>query len=152
MIDHIVSSGEIERKAMSRFFMLLARGIVQRCPVCGQGKLFHGIFQMNETCPVCGFKFEREVGYFTSAMAIDLVLSELIAAAIVLPLAANLTIPALNVMLIGGPFVILLPLLLYRPSRSIWLAMDHYLNPISGDDLPDESLLLQRSRGIRNDQ
>jgi uncharacterized protein (DUF983 family) len=137
---------------MSRFFTLLTRGLGQRCPVCGQGKLFHGVFKMNEKCPVCGFTFEREEGYFTSAMAIDLVVSELIAAAIVLPLAANLTIPALNVMLIGGPFVLLLPLILYRPSRSIWLAMDHYLNPVSGDDLPRESPLLQKSRGIGNDQ
>lgn len=137
---------------MSRFFTLLLRGLGQRCPVCGQGKLFHGIFKMNENCPICGFKFEREVGYFTSAMAIDLVVSELIAAAIVLPLAANLTIPAINVMLIGGPFVLFLPLILYRPSRSIWLAMDHYLNPASRDDLPNESPLIQRSRGSHNDQ
>ena len=131
--------------------MLLVRGLGQRCPVCGQGKLFQSIFKMNEKCPICGFTFEREVGYYTSAMAIDLVVSELIAAAIVLPLAANLTIPALNVMLIGGPFVLLLPVILYRPSRSIWLAMDHYLNPASRDDLPDESPLLQRSHGLPND-
>lgn len=136
---------------MTRFFTLLMRGLGQRCPVCGQGKLFRSVFKMNTQCPVCSFTFEREEGYFTSAMAIDLVISELIAAAIVLPLAANLTIPALNVMLIGGPFVILLPLLLYRPSRSIWLAMDHYLNPATGEELPNESPLLQKSRGINKD-
>src|ERR1700753_1198660 len=137
---------------MTKFSTLLIRGLVQRCPICGQGKLFHGVFKMNEKCPVCHFKFEREEGYFTSAMAIDLVISELIAAAIVLPLAANLTIPALNVMLIGGPFVILLPIILYRPSRSIWIAMDHYLHPTSREDRPDESPLMQRSRGIHKDQ
>ena len=136
---------------MTRFSILLMRGLSQRCPICGQGKLFHKVFKMNTQCPVCSFTFEREEGYFTSAMAIDLVISELIAAAIVLPLAANLTIPALNVMLIGGPFVIFLPLLLYRPSRSIWIAMDHYLNPASREELPDKSPLIQKSHGINKD-
>ncbi|GCE27426.1 hypothetical protein KDA_29100 [Dictyobacter alpinus] len=135
---------------MNRFFTLLLRGLLQRCPVCGQGKLFSGVFKMNERCPVCHFRFEREEGYYTSSMAINLVVSEFIAAGIVLPLAAIRTIPVLPVLLIGGPFVVILPLLFFRPSRGLWLAMDHYLNPTSGNDLPDESPLLQRSRGVRD--
>ncbi|GCE05875.1 DUF983 domain-containing protein [Dictyobacter aurantiacus] len=136
---------------MKRFLLLLMRGLLLRCPVCGQGKLFSGIYKMNEHCPVCQFKFEREEGYYTSSMAINLVVSELIAAAVVLPLAAIPSIPVLPVLLIGGPFALILPLLLFRPSRGLWLAMDHYLNPTSGNDLPDESPLLQRSRGVRSD-
>lgn len=137
---------------MKRFLILLMRGLFLRCPVCGQGKLFSGIYKMNEHCPVCHFKFEREEGYYTSSMAINLVVSELIAAAIVLPLAAIPSIPILPVLLIGGPIVLLLPFLLFRFSRGLWIAMDHCLNPTSGGDLPDESPLLRRSRGIRSDQ
>ncbi|GCE19946.1 DUF983 domain-containing protein [Dictyobacter kobayashii] len=135
---------------MKRFLMLLMRGLLLRCPVCGQGKLFCGVFKMNEHCPVCQFKFEREEGYYTSSMAINLVVSEFIAAAIVLPLAATPSIPVLPVLLIGCPFALILPFLFFRPSRGLWLSMDHYLNPTSGNDLPDESPLLQRSRGIRD--
>src|SRR5437899_10038697 len=39
-----------------------------RCPRCFDGKVFRGSFQMNETCPVCGMRFEREQGYFLGAM------------------------------------------------------------------------------------
>ncbi|GCF07738.1 DUF983 domain-containing protein [Dictyobacter arantiisoli] len=137
---------------MRRFRTLLLRGLTQRCPICGRGKLFCGIFKMNEQCPVCHFTFEREEGYYTSAMAINLVISEFIAAGIVLPMAFNPGIPVLTAMLIGCPIALILPLLLYRPSRGMWLAMDHYLNPTTGSDLPDESPLLQQSRGISDER
>lgn len=85
---------------------------------------------MNRQCPVCGLTFEREEGYFSSAMAINLVVSELIIAAAVIPLAANISIPLITALLIGLPLPFLLPLIFYRHSRSLWLSMDHYLHPI----------------------
>ncbi|HZO73085.1 MAG TPA: DUF983 domain-containing protein [Ktedonobacteraceae bacterium] len=106
------------------------RGLLLRCPVCGQGKLFSSWFKMNRQCPVCGLTFEREEGYFSSAMAINLVISELIIAAVAIPLAANLSIPLTTVLLIGLPLPFLLPLIFYRHSKSLWLSMDYYLNPI----------------------
>jgi uncharacterized protein (DUF983 family) len=39
-----------------------------RCPRCFQGTVFRGSFQMNEACPDCGVRFEREQGYFLGAM------------------------------------------------------------------------------------
>lgn len=115
---------------MDRFLDLLIRGLLLRCPVCGQGKLFCSIFKMYEDCPVCKYHFEREEGYFTSAMAINLVISELLVAAIAIPLAANLTIPLIPILVFGAPLPVLLPLLFYRHSRSLWLSMDLFLNPL----------------------
>lgn len=141
----------IESVPMKRFLTLLLRGLLLRCPVCGQGKLFRGPYKMNETCPVCHFKFEREEGYFSSAMAINLIVSEFIAAGVVLPLAANPSIPVLPVLLIGSPLVIFLPFIFFHHSRGLFLCSDHFFNPTSGTDLPDESPLLKRSRGISDD-
>jgi hypothetical protein len=70
-------------------------------------------------------------GYFSSAMAINLVISELLMTAFVIPLAANQAIPILTILLWGAPLPILLPLLFFRHSRSLWMAMDHYLHPIN---------------------
>ena len=109
---------------------LLIRGLRQRCPVCGKGKLYQGIFKMYDNCPVCGYHFEREEGYFTSAMAINIVISEFIVAAFLIPLAANPAIPMLPIMLIGLPITVILPLLFYRHSRSLWMSMDLWLNPL----------------------
>lgn len=120
---------------MNRLTMLLTRGLLLRCPVCGQGKLFSGLFKMNKQCPYCHFTFEREEGYFTSSMAINLVVSELLVTAFALPLAANPSIPILPILLIGAPFALLLPLLFFPHSRSLWLAMDHYLHPLNRDEL-----------------
>ena len=116
---------------MPGLFTFLKRGLLLRCPVCGQGHLFKGVFKMNEYCPVCDFRFEREEGYFSSAMAINLIISELVITAFAIPLAANQAIPILTILLWGGPLAILLPFLLFRHSRSLWMAMDHYLHPMN---------------------
>lgn len=136
---------------MKRFWTLLMRGLGLRCPVCGHGKLFRKPFVMNEECPFCHFKFEREEGYYTSAMAINLVISELIAAAVVLPAAAIPSIPVLPVMLIGIPLALLLPFLLFHHTRGLWLSMDHFLNPTNASDLPDQSALIPRPKGLREE-
>jgi uncharacterized protein (DUF983 family) len=117
---------------MTTFSELLRRGIFLRCPVCGKGKLFRSAFGMHKQCPVCHFTYEREEGYFTSAIAIDLVVSELIVTAIALPLAANPTIPIIQALLWCIPLAILLPVIFYRHSRSLWMSMDHFLHPALG--------------------
>ena len=118
---------------MSRIIELLIRGLLLRCPVCGQGKLFRGILSMYEHCPVCGYHYEREEGYFTAAMAINIVLSEFIVAVFTIPLAANLSVPALPVLLGGVSAAILLPFIFFRHSRSLWLSMDLMIHPLRAD-------------------
>ena len=44
--------------------------IKQKCPKCDTGSLFVKTFKMHETCPHCGFKYERQEGYYTSAIFI----------------------------------------------------------------------------------
>jgi len=50
--------------------------LYQRCPRCRSGSIFRasifrGFPRMNERCPVCNLKFEREQGYFLGAMYIS---------------------------------------------------------------------------------
>ncbi len=123
---------------MKRFGELLLRGIFLRCPVCGRGKLFRRVFVMYEECPVCHFHYEREAGYFSSAMAIDLIISELIVTAIILPLAANRSIPILPILLWTLPLAFILPVAFYRHSRGLWMSMDHYLHPVTGRPFPHQ--------------
>src|SRR5262244_2199554 len=98
-------------------YTLLWRGLLLRCPRCGQGKLFERGFKMYERCSVCGWVFEREEGYWTGAMALNLVASELIVVMIVvIPLVA-LRVPLLPLFAIGLPLTALLPFLFYRHSK-----------------------------------
>src|SRR6266568_7752907 len=66
------------RPASSR----LAAMLRQRCPRCFAGKVYRGLLDMNETCPVCGLRFEREEGYFTGAMYVSYLLSLVLVLAI----------------------------------------------------------------------
>ncbi|MBE3560695.1 MAG: DUF983 domain-containing protein [Ktedonobacteraceae bacterium] len=115
---------------MYRFFVLLIRALLWRCPVCGDGKVFSGIFKMHERCPVCHYHFEREEGYFSSSMAINIVISEFIVAGFTIPLAADPSIPMWPVLLVGLPMTVLLPLIFYRHSRTLWMSMDIFLHPL----------------------
>ncbi len=115
---------------LKEILILLWRGICLACPVCGEGRLFAGWFKMNDNCPVCGFHFEREEGYFTGAMAVNLVVSELLLAAIAIPLALQPWASLGSLLLIGGALAILLPLLFYRHSKGLWMSVDHIFHPV----------------------
>ena len=117
---------------MGRFFDFLLRGLMLRCPVCARGHIFASPFKINKQCPVCHFSFEREEGYFSSSMAINLVLSELIVTAVILPMAINPAISPFTALALCIPLAILLPFALYHHSRSLWMSMDHYMNPPRG--------------------
>ena len=43
----------------------LVRAFRLRCPQCGEGRLFRGLFQMNESCSACGASFKREQGFIS---------------------------------------------------------------------------------------
>ncbi len=110
--------------------VLFMRGLRQRCPVCGKGKIFKGFFKTYERCPVCQFVFEREPGYYTGAIAINLVVTELLIAAVALPVAASQVFSIPVMALIGVVLCIGLPLLFYRPSKSLWISLDHVIHPV----------------------
>lgn len=108
---------------------LVWRALRLRCPVCGQAPMFRSWFARNEECPRCGWRFMREEGYFTGAMAINLVVTELVLFALAIglivyrvPIALDIVIGivvALLVSLVGWPF-----------SQSLWVACDLLLHPI----------------------
>jgi uncharacterized protein (DUF983 family) len=116
-----------------KMLILLSRGLRLRCPVCGRGKLYRGWFKMYDQCPVCHFTYEREAGYYTGAMAVNLVLSELVIAAITIPLAVNQSVPFVPLLLWGLIMPVLFPLLFYRHAKSIWMSIDHMIHPVTNE-------------------
>ena len=113
-----------------RFLTILRRSLTLRCPVCGQGKLYAGLFKMNTTCSHCGRKFEREPGFFLGAIYINYGLTSLVAT-IVYPLLSFTQLlsrhQALAVTLV---WVVLFPLSFFRHSRSLWLGFDEFYDPM----------------------
>lgn len=110
--------------------VLLGRGLRQRCPVCGKGKIFAGFLKTYERCPVCQFVYEREQGYYTGAIAVNLVVTELLIVIIAVPLAASETVSIPVMIALGAVLCVLVPLLLYRPTKGLWMGLDHFIHPV----------------------
>ena len=113
--------------AMSRRLMAIVR---QRCPRCLEGRVFTGWITMGEACPACGWRYEREPGYFVAAMYVSYFFAVAILAGIVLGVQA--TAPRLSLgwtMAAGLPFFLLLAPGIFRYSRIIWMHVDRVLMP-----------------------
>ena len=107
----------------------LARGLRLRCPVCGRGRLFRTWFRMHSTCSGCGLKFDRGPGYYLGSIYINYGLTALFLTAGYLGLFLTDTLsPTTGVVLLAG-FCVVFPCWFFRYARSLWLAMDLYLDP-----------------------
>src|SRR5262245_38883945 len=117
----------VQQKPRRRLVTAMLR---QRCPRCREGRMFSGMFRMNDPCPVCGLIFQREEGYFLGAMYFSYAL----ATGVLIPLylVAMLLLPgqdtwviALAATLAYVPFI---PAV-FRYSRVLWVYVDHIVSP-----------------------
>lgn len=115
---------------MKRALTMVARALARRCPLCGKGPLFTSWFTIRESCPGCGFFVEREEGYFTGAMALNLVVAELLFVAGFVA-SIILTWPTVPWHLMYGWLVVAVvaPVAFYPFSKTLWLAGELFLHP-----------------------
>ncbi|MFN2202115.1 MAG: DUF983 domain-containing protein [Caldilineaceae bacterium] len=104
--------------------------LLQRCPVCLDGKVFGSFLRTNKDCPVCGIHFERETGYYLSAMFIAYTIGFILIAPLALYLYLAQT-PTVRFGLIVGVAIILVWPLIFRYSRVLWLHADQLMDPRS---------------------
>lgn len=110
------------------FGLLLWRGLRLRCPRCGLGKLYQRGYKMYESCSSCGWVFEREEGYWTGAMAVNLIVTEILIFGAIFPLLI-LRAPLALTLILGLALAVGTPFLFYWHSKSLWMAMDFMLHP-----------------------
>ena len=108
---------------------LFARGIARHCPRCGSGHLFHRYFSMVPDGPRCGLHFEREPGYWTGALAINIaVIFAIFAVAFVVILAFTVPdVPVGPTLAILVPVMVIGPIAFYPFSKTLWMAVDYGL-------------------------
>lgn len=102
---------------------LIGRALRLRCPVCGQGAMFRGLKQ-RDACPHCGFRFEREPGYFTNALIVNYTITCLPILLVIAPLAYFSHFTVWTLLGVGLLIAILLPILAFPFSKALWLAVD----------------------------
>ena len=110
----------------------LARAFLLRCPNCGERGIFDSWFRQRDECPLFGIPFNLgEQGYIVGAYMFNIVVAELIFAGIFVgTLVFTWPSPPWTLLTYGGAaLMILLPLLFYPFSRTLFLAFDLIFRP-----------------------
>lgn len=107
---------------------VLVRAVRLRCPRCGEGRLFRGLFQMNESCTACGASFKREQGFYLGSIYINygatVIGTGALYALLVLALGWSHK-AALAACLVAA---VVFPIWFFRWARSLLLALDGSVN------------------------
>ena len=108
---------------------IFSAGLRLKCPSCGEGDLFTGMFKMCSECSCCHFKFEREMGYFVGAMYINYGATIIMAFAGFFALEYLTPIAYYLNVILWIVFCVPFPIFFFRYSRSLWLSFDYIVNP-----------------------
>jgi uncharacterized protein (DUF983 family) len=84
--------------------------------------------KMNETCPVCGIKFEREDGYFMMSVFIGYIMATVALLPIVIYLYVNDASTTWYLLSLLPALLILSPVI-FHYARIVWLHLDEVLDP-----------------------
>ena len=110
--------------------VLLARGLTRRCPRCGEKKVWRSWSQLVDDCPRCGWHFEREEGYWVSAIIVNtgatLALFGIGFVAILIA-----TVPDVQwgpVLLVAAVTNVVFPIFFFPASKTVWVAIDLFFH------------------------
>lgn len=107
--------------------------------------MFSSWLKLRERCPTCGYKFEREEGFFTGVYLVNYAC---VAVAIVVELFVYLIYATANEgdvsywppFLIGAATAIILPIVTYPFAKAIWACIDIVLRPLDPVEEGDAAL------------
>jgi uncharacterized protein (DUF983 family) len=106
--------------------------LLRRCSHCREGNIFRGFWRMNQECPVCDTRFEREQGYWMMSVFIGYVMYGVILAPVALLLYFQ-RVPIETSFIIMGVLIVLLTVPVFVYARVIWLYIDELLDPRKDD-------------------
>ncbi|MGE0881264.1 MAG: DUF983 domain-containing protein [Acidimicrobiia bacterium] len=131
------------------FWPMVMRGIVRKCPRCGGKPWFtRWMVRTGERCQTCGYKYERQDGFALGATTMNTIFTfGLIAVVIVVGVVASYPHIAVKPMIIVGLFVaILVPILFFPISYTVWAAFDLAMHPLEPNEISDAERALADGR------
>ncbi|MFM8804156.1 MAG: DUF983 domain-containing protein [Planctomycetia bacterium] len=114
-----------EQPSRVRAFSRAAR---LRCPRCGHGPLFRGVFRMHAACPHCGFSYEREPGFYLGSIYLNYGATVILTGAAYALLVMGLGFSNETTLGICLAAAVCCPILFFRHARSFLLALDSSVN------------------------
>jgi hypothetical protein len=104
---------------------------------------------MMSHCPRCGYRFEREEGFFLGAYVINLAVSEMAVVTVVVLLIVQeihgRVASLVPWLVLGGAVQLALPLAFYPFSKTIWAALDLIMRPLEPHE--EAETILRRQNG-----
>ncbi|MBC6935372.1 MAG: DUF983 domain-containing protein [Chloroflexi bacterium] len=114
----------------------LLLGLLLRCPNCGRGRLFDGLFnlfRMEATCPDCHVRYERQSGESIGGTLINLCLAEVLSVGGYFATQAAFAPPLAFQLIFWITFNIVFIVLFYRHARGLWVSIAY----LTGGVYPD---------------
>jgi uncharacterized protein (DUF983 family) len=120
---------------------MFGRAALRHCPRCGAGHVFTSWWTMKECCPNCDLHFEgrAEEGHFLGAMTINIGLTATILLlgiwfyVGVLALSDGSGPPVWFVVVTSAALAVILPILFYPFTKTIWVAAEITMNRMDPD-------------------
>lgn len=115
---------------------MLSRALKRQCARCGQ-PAFNTWFEMKETCDSCGFRFEREPGYWVGAVTINTVV---IFATFLVVFGGSVLltwpeVPWPAVLVVTLVVNLLVPTVFYPVSKTVWSALELSWHPLEPEEI-----------------
>ncbi len=115
---------------------VVKRGLTRRCPLCGHRGVFTSWFNQVERCPTCNYPTNRVHDQWIGALGMNTIVSfGTLLIAIAVGFAVTYPDPPVGVLLaIALVIAVLVPLLFFPISKSLWSAIDMAMRPPEPSD------------------
>ena len=111
---------------------MLGRAMLRRCPWCAQpGAWFTGWFSRCDRCPRCGLRWERNPGFMTGSMTVNIIVTfGLMTAVMVTTFVATLPdLPVAPLLAVLIAIAAIVPVVIYPLTCTLWAAVELAMKP-----------------------
>jgi uncharacterized protein (DUF983 family) len=118
---------------------MVGRALLLHCPWCGGAGWTTGLLKRVERCRTCGYKYERQEGFSLGAVTMNTAVTFGLLA-LTLLVGSILTYPDIAVapiLGVGLVITLLVPVLFYPFSYTLWAAVDLAMRPLEPAELAD---------------
>lgn len=114
---------------------MLGRGARKRCPRCAGGGIFRSFGELQDRCPTCGLRFEREPGYWVGSMIINTIVTFGLLLAVLVGGMVLLwpDVPWTPLFVATVAVATVTPILFHPISRTLWMAIEMSYHPVEED-------------------
>jgi uncharacterized protein (DUF983 family) len=129
------------------FARMLGRAVRLRCPRCGGRRAWiRGWFGRLDRCRTCGYRYERQEGFMLGSLTVNTILTfgAILAVVVVGMVVTYPDIAVVPVVLACIAVAVLVPLLVYPFTSTIWGAIDLAMHPLQPAEVADASAALRR--------